>query len=88
MVTAPDDVADRLDLPDAATRREAAAIAAAVGAHLRAEAAAAEAGAEPGWDGRRWAFAGRLRGLQGRAARVPREAPADGWTSAGRTDRF
>lgn len=89
MVTAPDDVADRLDLPDSATRREAAAIAAAVGAHLRAEAAAAESGGdEPGWDGRRWAFAGRLRGLQGRGARVPREAPLDGWAAAGRTDRY
>lgn len=83
-------VADRLDLPDSATRREAAAIAAAVGAHLRAEALAAEADEEAGtgWDGRRWTFAGRLRELQGRGARVPREAPTDGWAAAGRTDRY
>lgn len=84
-------VAERLDLPDSASRREAAAIAAAVGAHLRAEALAAEADGEAGtgWDGRRWTFAGRVSGLQGRrSARVPREAPTDGWAAAGRTDRY
>lgn len=81
-----------IDVPPSATAEEAAAIVAAVGAHVRdreaAAAAAAAAAEEPSWDGDRFAFAGRLAQLQGRAARVPREAPRDAWTAAGRTDRF
>jgi len=79
-----------LTVPDDATDEEAAAIAAAIGAHLRAQeaAAAAAADADPSWDGDRWAFAGRLRGLQGRAGRVPSGVPTDAWTASGRTDRF
>jgi len=80
-----------LTVPDDATDEEAAAIAAAIGAHLRAREAAAAAAAdeaEPSWDGERWSFAGRLRGLQGRAGRVPRSAPTDAWTASGRSDRF
>jgi len=79
-----------LTVPDDATDEEAAAIAAAIGAHLRAQEAAAAAAdeAEPSWDGDRWSFAGRLRGLQGRAGRVPRSAPTDAWTASGRSDRF
>ncbi|QLG62734.1 acc operon protein [Halorarum salinum] len=82
---------ERLSVPDSADDDEAAAIAAAVGAHLRdREAAAAEAAAagEETWDGKRWAFAGRTRSLQGRVERVPDGAPTDAWTAAGRTDRF
>jgi hypothetical protein len=78
-------------IPDDATDEEAAAIAAAIGAHLRdreAAAAAAESEAEETWNDKRWSFAGRLRGLQGRAARVPQGAPTDAWASSGRTDRF
>jgi hypothetical protein len=89
----PDDVA--LDIPDDADEEEAAAIAAAVGAHLRARAAAAAAAAaaaeaadEPSWNGRRWAFAGKVRNLQGRDVRVPDGAPTDAWSAAGRADRF
>ncbi|WP_435174841.1 hypothetical protein [Halorussus sp. AFM4] len=88
----PDALADGdLRIPDDATAEEAAAIAAAIGAHLRAReaaAAAAEDGEEESWRDRRWAFAGRLRGLQGRAGRVPTAAPTDPWTASGRTDRF
>lgn len=73
-------------VPDDATGEEAAAIVAAIGAHLAAEDAAGDE--EPSWEGERWAYAGRLRGLQGRAARVPTGAPTDGWAAAGRTDRF
>jgi hypothetical protein len=91
-----DDVAETLDgvsIPDDANPEEAAAIAAAVGAHLRdqeaaAAAAAAAAESEETWNGRRWAFAGRMRCLQGRAVRVPDGAPTDAWTAAARTDRF
>jgi hypothetical protein len=85
------DGADLL-IPDDATDEEAAAIAAAIGAHIRAQEAAAAAAAESEdeetWDGKRWAFAGRLRGLQGRAGRVPKSAPTDAWSASGRTDRF
>ncbi|WP_348610494.1 acc operon protein [Halobaculum rarum] len=82
-------VAERLTLPDDADDEEAAAILAAVGAHVRdSEAAAAAAGGEETWDGKRWAFAGRLEALGGRGARVPRGAPTDAWTASGRTDRF
>lgn len=80
-----------VDVPPAATAEEAAAILAAVGAHLRdreAAAAAAAASGEPAWEGDRFAFAGRLAQLQGRAARVPASAPRDAWTASGRTDRF
>lgn len=83
-----------IDIPDAADDAEAAAIAAAVGAHVRdgylAAAAAAAAAGDEGetWQGRKWAFAGRIDGLQGRSIRIPETAPTDAWTAAGRTDRF
>jgi hypothetical protein len=80
-----------LDVPDDATADEAAAIAAAVGAHLRDRAVAAAASGEDddrGWTGRRWAFAGRLGALGGRTARVPGAAPTDDWTAAARSDRY
>jgi hypothetical protein len=88
-----------LDLSADATDAEAAAIAAAVAAHLRdtdAAAAAAVAAARAAehetasWTGRRWAFAGRIAAVRGRAPgrRVPDGAPRDAWTAAGRSDRF
>lgn len=81
-----------IDIPDDANDEEAAAIAAAVGAHIRdgALAAAAASEGEPTdtWDGERWAFAGRIDALQGRSIRLPETAPTDAWTAAGRTDRF
>ncbi|MWV38220.1 hypothetical protein [Natrialba sp. INN-245] len=70
---------------------EAAAIAAAVGAHLHDHAraaAAAAASSEETWDEKRWSFAGRIRAQQQRTVRIPREAPTDPWSAAGRTDRF
>jgi len=86
-VVLPDDAA--LTLPPDASREEAAAIAVAVGAHLRdrAAAAAAEEGTA-GWAGRRWAYAGRIEATQDRRVRVPGNAPTDAWTASGRTDRF
>ncbi|ADB60619.1 hypothetical protein Htur_1734 [Haloterrigena turkmenica DSM 5511] len=80
-----------LDVPDDASDEETAAIAAAIGAHLHDQALAAAAAAANGeetWDDRRWSFAGRIRSQQHRTVRVPREAPTDPWTAAGRTDRF
>jgi hypothetical protein len=80
-----------LDVPDDASDEEAAAIAAAIGAHLNDRsraAAAAESSEAETWTGRKWAFAGRLAELQGRTTRVPDAAPTDAWTASGRVDRF
>ncbi|PSP81476.1 hypothetical protein BRC81_00510 [Halobacteriales archaeon QS_1_68_20] len=82
-----------VDLPPDADSDEAAAIAAAIGAHLRdragaAAAAAAAAAEEETWEGKKWAYAGRVESIQGRRVRVPNEVPTDGWTAAARTDRF
>lgn len=81
-----------LDIPADASPDEAAAISAAVSAHLAAlEAAAAAAAAddeEETWEGLKWTMAGRIRQLQHRTERVPNGAPRDAWTAAGRTDRF
>ncbi|GAA0644777.1 acc operon protein [Salarchaeum japonicum] len=81
-----------VSLPEDASEDEAAAIAAAVSAHLRdREAAAAAAAAEAdgeSWDGERWGFAGRVNALQSRDVRVPDGAPTDPWSAAGRTERF
>ncbi|PSQ07370.1 acc operon protein [Halobacteriales archaeon QS_6_71_20] len=89
----PAPVADRLRLPNDADAEEAAAVVAAVGAHVHDSEAAAAADAAAGdgaerWDGKRWAFAGRLDALRGRGARVPDGAPTDAWTASGRSDRF
>ncbi|QFU83822.1 hypothetical protein [Natronorubrum aibiense] len=80
-----------LDIPDNATEEEAAAIAAAVGAHLHDHAlavAAAAASGEETWEGKRWSFAGRVQAQQHRTVRVPRDAPTNPWSAAGRTNRF
>jgi hypothetical protein len=80
-----------LSIPPTATSEEAAAIAAAVGAHIRDQQMAAIAAAAAGdeeitWDGKRWQFAGRVEALSGVSRRVPREAPTDDWTAAGRME--
>ncbi|THE66781.1 hypothetical protein D8Y22_01280 [Salinadaptatus halalkaliphilus] len=80
-----------LELPDDADDAEAAAIVAAIGAHVHDHAlavAAAAADEEETWDDRRWAFSSRVRAQQQRHVRVPRDTPTDPWTAAGRTDRF
>ncbi|WP_049983874.1 hypothetical protein [Halorubrum sp. BV1] len=88
----PRDALAGLSIPDDAGDAEAAAIAAAVAAHLRdGEAAAAAVAAERddgGWDGDRWSFVGRIDRLQRRRVRVADGAPTDPWTAAGRADRF
>lgn len=76
-----------LELPESASEDEAAAIAAAINSHLRAEEAAASDDTET-WDGERWSFAGRIEATQGRRVRVPTDAPTDRWAVAGRTERF
>ena len=79
----------RLDVPDDADDAEAAAIAAAVRAHVSAnDDGDEEATDDRGWEGRRWRFRGRVDALQRRRVRVPTAAPRDTWTAAGRTDRL
>lgn len=81
-----------LTIPADASEEEAAAIVAAIGAHVRdqelAAAAAAAANGEETWTGSRWKFAGRMRSQQHHHTRVPTTAPTDPWSAAGRTDRF
>jgi hypothetical protein len=81
-----------LSVPERATPPQAAAIAAAVGAHIRDQEAAlaheADTDEEVTWDGERFAFAGRLDGLSGHGRSVPAEAPTDKWTTTGRRDRY
>ena len=74
-------------VPADANEAEAAAIVAAVSAHLVAE-GADEAAPVPSWDGRRWAFAGRTDAVLGRALRATEGTPTDAWTAAGRADRL
>ena len=76
-----------LTLPATATDAEAAAIVASISSHLQQEAAAGES-AEPNWDGKRWAFAGRMRATLRTDVRVPLNAPTDPWTAANRSDLF
>ena len=89
-----EDLTGRLSIPDDADDGEAAAIAAAIAAHVSdteraAAAAAAVRGSEPTWDGEKWGFAGRAASTGGqRIRRVPDGAPTDKWTAAGRVDRF
>lgn len=80
----------RLTVPDDADDDEAAAIAAAIGAHLTdlQLAAAAAAESEPSWQGRKWSFAGRTAAVTGRSVRATDDTPIDPWTAAGRADRL
>jgi hypothetical protein len=98
MVETPDTDIDRgveldIDLPDDADDEEAAAIAAAVGAHVRDSRLAAATTPETertadAWAGQRWVFAGRLRVVNGRSVRVTDATPADRWVAADRADRL
>ena len=80
-------------LPSASSD-EAAAIAVAIGAHVRdGELAAAAAAATSdddgrGWDGREWSFSGRVEQTQKRTVRIRDDAPTDAWSASGRTDRM
>jgi hypothetical protein len=86
-----EDLLSGLSIPDDADPEEAAAIAAAVGAHLHDQqvaAAAATADDEETWNDRRWQYAGRLHSVTGCSHRVPSGAPTNAWAASGRTDRF
>ena len=86
MDLAPED----LDIPDHAEPDEAAAIAAAISAHLERlerEGASGDS-SDAGWQGRRWRYAGRIAALFDCPARIPDGAPEDPWTASGRRDRL
>lgn len=82
-------IASQLDTADEA---EAAAIAVAIGAHIRdrelAAAITTESDSGQNWNKRRWSFTGRVARNQRRWVRVPSETPTDPWAAAGRTDRI
>lgn len=84
------DLLSALEIPDDADPEEAAAIAAAVGAHLTDLELAARArdGEDDTWRGREWWFAGRTEAVGGRSTRVTEGTPTDPWTAAGRADRL
>ncbi|WP_049986859.1 hypothetical protein [Halobellus rufus] len=89
------EIAECLSIPADADDEEAAAIAAAVAAHVadgeRAAAAVAAAAARSGdtWNGEKWSFAGRVDATSGRRVRrVPDGAPRSKWTAAARAERF
>ncbi len=77
---------------DVADDYEAAAIAAAIAAHLRDRQAAAAAAAAADDDEREsrrsWAFAGRLEAVGETADRPPNNTPKNAWSAASRADRF
>jgi len=81
-----------VQIPADVTPPEAAAIAAAVGAHIRDQYAAALAATasddEDSWEGKRWQFTGRVERLSGVRRRPPRNLPNDEWTASGRRDRY
>ena len=81
-------IAEALSIPDDADADEAAAIAAAVGAHLTDLELAARESPEPTWRGEKWRFAGRTEAVAGRPLRVTDGTPTDAWTAAGRADRL
>jgi len=76
-----------------ASDEEAAAIAAAIAAHLRDRQAAAAAAADTDKSDadesrRSWAFAGRLEAIGEASGRPPVDAPESAWGAARRADRF
>jgi hypothetical protein len=79
-------VIENIEGLDDADPAEAAAVVAAVHVHV-AGGDHPPAPPEETWDGRRWAFAGRLQALTGRSARVPDGAPTNAWAAAGRVDQ-
>ncbi|MFC6943208.1 acc operon protein [Salinirubellus sp. GCM10025818] len=78
-----------IELPEDADEDEAAAIVAALNAHVSAQLLAV-ADEEDGddWNERQWSFAGRIGDLQHREVRVPLAAPRDPWTASGRARRM
>ena len=79
----------KIDLPEDADEDEAAAIVAALNAHVGAQIrAAADEEDSDDWNERQWSFAGRIGDLQHREVRVPLAAPRDPWAASGRTRRM
>ncbi len=77
-----------LSIPETATAAEAAAIVAAIDAHLQDRAAAATAETTPTRSETPWTLAGRIDALAGTSVTIPESAPRDAWTAASRSRRF
>jgi len=75
---------------DEATSQELAAIAIALDNYIQSEKHESQDSNESAesWDGKRFAYAGRIEALTGTARRVPRSAPTDNWTAAGRLENL
>lgn len=77
-----------LEITPTATEDEAAAIAAAVSAHMHDQEKAATMGdnEEETWEGNQWKFAARIQQTKHKSVRVPKTAPTDPWTAADRLE--
>ena len=77
-----------LEISPTATEDEAAAIAAAVSAHIHDQEQAATAGdnEEETWEGDQWQFAARMQQMKRKSVRIPKTAPTDPWTAADRLE--
>jgi hypothetical protein len=76
----------RFEIPATATTAEAAAIAAAVSAHVRDQRAAAAAAEDGQEEDRPWEMAARRERLRGSPGRPPAGAPGDDWTAVTRLE--
>lgn len=76
-----------LSIPETATSKEAAAIAAAISAHVTDQ-QRTRTDEAPDDSLKSWQFAGRMRALGKQCQQVPESAPTDPWTAADRSDRF
>ncbi len=78
----------KLHIPPDASPEEAAALAAAIDAHLAVT--GSDEGADDGetGNGRRWRLQSRIETVTGCSGRVPRQAPVDMWRAANRMELY
>lgn len=82
-----DDAVEDLDIQPDATPSEAAAITAALSAHLSQRERTEESDDQPTWTGEKWRTSGRLAATTGRHLRIPDTVPVNPWRAAERLDR-
>lgn len=82
-------VRNQVSIPERASDAEAAAIVAAVEAHLSAQRVAAASTDEEASPDRSWGAVGRLEATTGQdIARIPDDVPSEAWAAAGRVARY